>query len=73
MKRAQAKVALETATGERFSNLFAVLWSGLLSQEPHDELVQRFERGWATLLKAHTMAENLIERTISPDKSDSAP
>ncbi len=73
MKRAQALAALQAAITDRFTGLFAVLWQGLLAHdEPPEELMKRFELGFLTLLKAHTLAKTLIERVMPADKSDPA-
>jgi len=73
MKRAQATAALEAATNERFSLIFGVLCMGLSQSAAPAQAVKRFEAGFAMLLKAHTLAQNIIESSIPADKSDSGP
>ena len=71
MKRAQATAALEAATNERFSRIFGILCMSLSGVADNTETVKRFDAGWAVLLKAHSLAESVIERSIPQDKIDS--
>jgi hypothetical protein len=73
MKRAQATAALETAANERFSMIFGVLCMGLSGDANPAQAIKRFEAGFAMLLKAHTLAQNIIESSIPADKSDPGP
>lgn len=74
MKSAQAHAALDAAANDRFNDIFRVLCVGVLDAgadiEGCELAAKRFGRGFVMLLKAHTLAENLIDRTIPSDKSD---
>jgi len=74
MKRSQALAALDEAANVHFSELFRVLIVGLQGGvSASEEATKRFERGFTMLLKAHMLAQNLIERTIPADKLTPAP
>jgi len=73
MKHTQALAALEAAANERFSMIFGVLCMGLSGDANPAQAVKRFEAGFAMLLKAHTLAQNMIESSIPADKTDPSP